>query len=71
MQHKWLPGLGGIKYIDLDGNGVINSDDRTFIGSTLPKNRIWNQYYLAYKDFDFLFWIRCTGRIGQDPYILE
>jgi hypothetical protein len=25
-----VPGLGGIKYIDLDGNGVINSDDRTF-----------------------------------------
>jgi hypothetical protein len=35
MQHKW-PGLGGIKYIDLDGNGVINSDDRT-IGSTRQK----------------------------------
>jgi hypothetical protein len=36
-----LPGssrLGGIKFIDINGDNVINSDDRTFIGrSTLPK----------------------------------
>jgi hypothetical protein len=27
--------LGGIKFIDINGDNVINSDDRTFIGSTL------------------------------------
>jgi TonB-linked SusC/RagA family outer membrane protein len=62
--------LGGIKYIDLDGNGVINSDDRTFIGSTLPKLEYGINISLAYKDFDFsVFGSGVTGRIGQDPYI--
>ena len=62
--------LGGIKYVDLDGNGVINSDDRTFIGSTLPKLEYGININLAYKDFDFsVFGSGVTGRIGQDPYI--
>ena len=62
--------LGGIKYIDLDGNGVINSDDRTFIGSTLPKLEYGINISLGYKDFDFsVFGSGVTGRIGQDPYI--
>ncbi|WP_418264155.1 SusC/RagA family TonB-linked outer membrane protein [Flavobacterium faecale] len=62
--------LGGIKYVDLDGNGVINSDDRTFIGSTLPKLEYGINISLAYKDFDFsVFGSGVTGRIGQDPYI--
>jgi TonB-linked SusC/RagA family outer membrane protein len=62
--------LGGIKYIDLDGNGVINSDDRTFIGSTLPKLEYGINISLAYKDFDFsIFGSGVSGRIGQDPYI--
>ncbi|MCG9791363.1 SusC/RagA family TonB-linked outer membrane protein [Flavobacterium algicola] len=62
--------LGGIKYIDLDRNGVINSDDRTFIGSTLPKLEYGINISLAYKDFDFsIFGSGVTGRIGQDPYI--
>ncbi|UFH46329.1 TonB-dependent receptor [Flavobacterium galactosidilyticum] len=62
--------LGGIKYIDLDGNGVINSEDRTFIGSTLPKLEYGINISLGYKDFDFsVFGSGVTGRIGQDPYI--
>lgn len=62
--------LGGIKYVDLDGNGVINSDDRTFIGSTMPKLEYGINISLAYKDFDFsVFGSGVTGRIGQDPYI--
>lgn len=62
--------LGGIKYVDLDGNGVINSDDRTFIGSTLPKLEYGINISLAYKDFDFsIFGSGITGRKGVDPYI--
>jgi hypothetical protein len=29
--------FGRYKSIDINGDNVINSDDRTFIGSTLPK----------------------------------
>jgi TonB-linked SusC/RagA family outer membrane protein len=27
---------GDIRYVDLDGNGVINNDDKTFLGSPIP-----------------------------------
>ncbi|WP_339918785.1 TonB-dependent receptor [uncultured Flavobacterium sp.] len=62
--------LGGIKYIDINSDGVINSDDRTFIGSTLPKLEYGINISLAYKNIDFsVFGSGVAGRIGQDPYI--
>ena len=62
--------LGGIKYIDINGDGVINSNDRTFIGSTLPKLEYGINISLAYKNFDFsVFGSGVSGRIGLDPYI--
>ena len=62
--------LGGIKYVDINGDGVINSDDRTFIGSTLPKLEYGINISLAYKNLDFsIFGSGVSGRIGLDPYI--
>jgi hypothetical protein len=62
--------LGGIKYVDMNSDGVINSDDRTFIGSTLPKFEYGINISLAYKNIDFsIFGSGVSGRIGQDPYI--
>ncbi len=62
--------LGGIKYVDINHDGVINSDDRTFIGSTLPKLEYGINISLAYKNFDFsVFGSGVAGRIGLDPYI--
>jgi TonB-linked SusC/RagA family outer membrane protein len=62
--------LGGIKFVDLNGDGAINSDDRTFIGSTLPKLEYGINISLAYKDFDFsIFGSGVAGRVGVDPYI--
>ena len=64
------PRLGGIKYVDINGDGVINSDDRTFIGSTLPKLEYGINISLAYKNIDFsIFGSGVSGRIGLDPYI--
>ena len=64
------PRLGGIKYIDINGDGTINSDDRTFIGSTLPKLEYGVNISLAYKNIDFsVFGSGVSGRIGLDPYI--
>ena len=62
--------LGGIKFVDLNGDGTINSDDRTFIGSTLPKLEYGINISLAYKNFDFsIFGSGVSGRVGVDPYI--
>lgn len=64
------PRLGGIKYVDINGDGVINSDDRTFIGTTLPKLEYGVNISLAYKNIDFsVFGSGVSGRIGLDPYI--
>lgn len=62
--------LGGIKYVDINADGVINSDDRTWIGSTLPKLEYGINVSLAYKNIDFsVFGSGVSGRIGLDPYI--
>ena len=62
--------LGGIKFVDLNGDGTINSDDRTFIGSTLPKLEYGINISLAYKNVDFsIFGSGVSGRVGVDPYI--
>ena len=58
--------VGGLKYADLDGNGVINELDQTWIFSPVP-NFSWGlNFELGYKDFDFsMFW---QGVAGQDVY---
>lgn len=62
---------GGIKFQDLDGNGSIGSEDRDFIGNTLPDLEYGIRIDLGYKNFDFsVFGSGVAGRIGQDPYIL-
>ena len=58
--------LGGIKYADLDGNGVINSDDQTWIFNPVPDFSYGLTVNLDYKGFDFqMFW---QGVAGQDVY---
>ena len=58
--------VGGLKYADLDGNGIINEQDQTWIFSPVP-NFSWGlNVDLSYKDFDFnMFW---QGVAGQDVY---
>ena len=58
--------VGGLKYADLDGNGVINENDQTWIFNPVP-NFSWGlNVELSYKDFDFsMFW---QGVAGQDVY---
>lgn len=61
---------GSIKYVDINGDGVINVDDRDWLGTTLPKFEYGVTINLAYKNFDLtLFGSGVTSRIGQDPYI--
>ena len=61
---------GGIKIMDLNGDGVINSSDRDFIGVTLPDLDYGINISLGYKNFDFsIFGHGVAGRSGTDPYI--
>ena len=43
---------GDFKWADLDGNGVINENDRTFIGDPTPNWSYGLTVNLAYKNFD-------------------
>ncbi len=62
---------GGLKFQDLNGDGTIDSDDRDFIGNTLPDLEYGVRLDVGYKNFDFsVFGSGVAGRIGQDPYIL-
>jgi TonB-linked SusC/RagA family outer membrane protein len=62
---------GGIRIVDINEDGVINSDDRDWLGTTLPSLEYGVRIDLNYKDFDFsIFGSGVTGRIGVDPYIL-
>ncbi|MFC0261658.1 SusC/RagA family TonB-linked outer membrane protein [Fontibacter flavus] len=61
---------GGIKFVDINNDGIIDADDRDFIGNTLPSLELGLGINLTYKNFDLaLFGSGVTGRIGLDPYI--
>src|SRR5690606_10086094 len=61
---------GGIKFVDLNEDGIINADDRDFLGTTLPDLEYGIRIDLGYKNFDLsVFGSGVTGRIGLDPYI--
>jgi TonB-linked SusC/RagA family outer membrane protein len=57
---------GDIKYIDTNGDGVINSDDITDIGNPWPKHIIGLSANMSYKGFfvNTIF----TTQIGHDIY---
>ena len=58
--------VGGLKYADLDGNGIINEQDQTWIFSPVPDFSWGLNVELSYKNFDFnMFW---QGVAGQDVY---
>lgn len=57
---------GDIKFRDLDNNGVINSDDRTYIGNPFPKWNFSLNNSFAYKNFDLQIFFQ--GVAGNDIY---
>lgn len=58
--------VGGLKYADLDGNGIINSDDQTWIFNPVPDFSYGLNIELNYKNFDIaMFW---QGVAGQQIY---
>ncbi|MHA7608297.1 SusC/RagA family TonB-linked outer membrane protein [Elizabethkingia meningoseptica] len=45
--------VGGFRFADLDGNGVIDARDKTFLGSPIPKYSYGFGFNLNVYDFDF------------------
>ncbi|MDW7695842.1 TonB-dependent receptor [Flammeovirgaceae bacterium SG7u.111] len=63
-------GVGRIKYVDLNNDGVINALDQDYLGTTLPGFEYGIRIDLAYKNFDFsVFGSGVGGRSGFEPYI--
>ncbi|MDC1465772.1 TonB-dependent receptor [Polaribacter sp.] len=54
---------GDFKWVDLDDDGDIDSDDRGFLGSSLPKFTFGFSLNLDYKNFDFFMF--CQGASGN------
>lgn len=57
---------GDIRFRDLDNNGVINADDRTFIGNPFPDWSFSMNNSFAYKNFDLQLFFQ--GVAGNDIY---
>jgi TonB-linked SusC/RagA family outer membrane protein len=45
---------GDFRWTDIDGDGIITDDDRTFLGTPLPKYTFGLTLNLDYKGFDFM-----------------
>lgn len=53
---------GDVRYVDVNHDGIIDSNDRTWSGSPLPKFELGLNMSLAYKGLDFnMFW---AGKFG-------
>ena len=57
---------GDIKFKDLNADGQINADDRTFIGNPVPKLTYGFSFSADYRSFDFSFLLQ--GVNGVDRY---
>lgn len=58
---------GDIKYEDINGDGVINAEDRVIIGNTIPKYTYGLNVSLGYKGFDFNLFGQGIGKV--DGYL--
>ena len=57
---------GYIKYVDVDGNGTINSDDRVILGNPSPRYEYSLNLSCEYKGFDFSAFFQGVGK--KDVY---
>ena len=57
---------GDVRFVDVNGDGVINPDDRTMIGNPTPDWTLGMNGSLEYKNFDFTFLF--TGAFGHEIF---
>lgn len=58
--------LGDIKFRDVNGDGVVNTDDRTVIGNPHPDFTFGFQNSFSYKNFDLSIFMQ--GSYGNDVF---
>ncbi len=58
--------IGDIKYVDINGDGVIDERDQTFIGNPWPKFTFGTTQQFGYKNFTLD--VLLTGSFGNDIY---
>ncbi|GAB2623703.1 TonB-dependent receptor [Emticicia sediminis] len=58
----FTPNPGDIKYADTNGDGVVNADDRTFIGNNFPRYEYSINLNLAYDIFDLNLFGQGVGK---------
>ncbi len=57
---------GDIKYKDQNGDGIIDANDRTFVGKSIPDMILGANLGINYKNFDFTVFVQ--GAYGQQIY---
>lgn len=58
---------GDLKYRDIDGNGVIDSDDKQYLGNYYPKTTFGLTLGASYKNFDLTIFLQ--GAAGVNTYL--
>ena len=58
---------GDVKFKDVNGDGVINEKDRTFLGSAIPKYTFGTTANLKYRNFDLSVFFQ--GTYGNKLYL--
>jgi len=62
-------GVGRIRYVDLNGDGMINDDDRDYIGNPTPDVTFGLNLNASYKNWDFSAFF--SGVAGNDIYSVD
>lgn len=61
--HSAGAGIGDLRRVDINNDGIIDGNDRTYLGSPIPKFIFGFNVELEYKNFDFSFSIQ--GQTGN------
>ncbi|MDP4269591.1 MAG: TonB-dependent receptor, partial [Bacteroidota bacterium] len=64
-------GLGRIRYRDINGDGVINDKDRTWIGVPHPDYTYGLNINLEYKGFNLTLFFNGVGRVDLNNYAVK
>jgi TonB-linked SusC/RagA family outer membrane protein len=64
-------GLGRIRYRDINGDGVINDKDRTWIGNPNPDFTYGLNLNMEYKGFNLTLFFQGVGRVDLNDYAVK
>lgn len=64
--HLSNAGIGDLRFVDVNGDGVVNPDDRTFLGSGIPDFIYGINLEVGYKGFGLA--VDFQGQVGNEIY---